>query len=237
MIEMYQVNNNNRFNQRTPSIYHVSQEQARNLISKDVDNYASGMTFYDMYARQCKNFTEVIQKSLLDFYLEPTTLDQCFKRCLSCIDEANKRLERITLTFNSIDWHLCFFKGINYEDGLAHTRFNFIFLPASKILTISDEQLTRLLVHEKIHVIQKVLPFDNFITNFMKNFSVVGHRYYVDKFIRCNPDLDDFVYTNNKGELMKFVYASERPSSIFDIVKLSQYEHPYEEMAYIYSNL
>jgi hypothetical protein len=235
MIEMYQVKQTNKI--KTPHVYLVPQEHVRNLIGKDIDNYASGMTYYDMYARQCKNFSEVINKSLLDFYLENTTLEQCFKRCLACIGEANKRLENLSLNFNAIDWHLCFFKGINYEDGLAHTRFNIIFLPASKILTISDEQLTRLLVHEKIHVMQKFLPFDSFITNFMKNFSVVGHRYYVDKFIRCNPDLDDFVYKNDKGEIMKFVYASDRPSSLFDIVKKSQYEHPYEEMAYVYSNL
>jgi hypothetical protein len=221
---------------KSPKTYLVPRNHVMNLIKNDIDNYVSGMTQVDLHARRSVNKQDYINKSLIDFNTEEDTINACFKRCLYVLNEVNNRLYLLSPSFNNIEWHISFFNGINYEDGLAHTRFNIIFLPV-KILSISDEQLVRLLVHEKIHIIQKSIPFDPFIVNYMKQYTVVGHKYYVNTLIRANPDSDDFVYRNGKGEIMMFVYKDNTPTSINDVIKLSQYEHPYEQMAYYYSNL
>lgn len=220
----------------TPKIYLVPRNHVSNLIARDIDNYVAGMTQTDLYARHSMNKQDYINKAIMDFSIDTDTENKCFQRCLIAINEANKRLFMLSSSFNTIEWHFSFFKGENYEDGLAHTRFNIIFLPI-KILGISDEQLVRLLVHEKIHIIQKLMPFDPFIVNYMKQFNVVGHKYYVNAMIRANPDSDDFVYRNSNGEIMMFIYKTNTPTSINDIIRLSQYEHPFEQMAYYYSNL
>ncbi len=220
----------------TPKTYLVPRNHVSNLIARDIDNYVAGMTQTDLYARRSMNKQDYINKAIMDFSIDTDTENKCFQRCLIAINEANKRLFMLSSSFNTIEWHFSFFKGENYEDGLAHTRFNIIFLPI-RILGISDEQLVKLLVHEKIHIIQKLMPFDPFIVNYMKQFNVVGHKYYVNAMIRANPDSDDFVYRNSNGEIMMFIYKTNTPTSINDIIRLSQYEHPFEQMAYYYSNL
>lgn len=220
----------------TPKTYLVPRVHVNNLISRDIDNYVEGMSKTDLYARKSNSKQEYINKSLIDFNIDNETEKQCYLRCLKCLNDANKRLSILTKSFNQIDWHFSFFKGDNYEDGLSHTRFNIIFLPI-KILEISDEQIVRLLVHEKFHIIQKLIPFDPIIVEFMKNFTIVGHKNFINPLIRANPDLNDFIYSNNNGERLMFVYRNNTPLSITDITKLSQYEHPFEQMAYYYSNL
>jgi len=220
----------------TPKTYLVPRNHVINLIGRDIDNYVAGMTQTDLHARRSISKQDYINKAITDFSIDTDTENKCFQRCLTLINEANKRLFMLSSSFNTIEWHFSFFKGENYEDGLAHTRFNIIFLPI-RILGISDEHLVRLLVHEKIHIIQKLMPFDPFIVNYMKQFNVVGHKYYVNAMIRANPDSDDFVYRNSNGEIMMFIYKTNTPTSINDIIRLSQYEHPFEQMAYYYSNL
>ena len=89
------------------------------------------------------------------------------------------------------------------------------------------------LIHEKIHVYQKMYP--DITNNIIKklNFKLVGKRKYSDM-IRVNPDTDDNIYSYNNN-IMKAQYTSINPTSIADIkYNISQeqsYEHPYEWMA------
>ena len=52
---------------------------------------------------------------------------------------------------------------------------------------------------------------------------------------RSNPDLNEYIYENNRGQIMYYRYKSEYPNDINDIIENEHYEHPYEEMAYILS--
>jgi hypothetical protein len=53
------------------------------------------------------------------------------------------------------------------------------------------------------------------------------------KNIRANPDLNDKIYKNYKGEEMIGLYKSETPFGISDILITDfSIEHPFEKMAY-----
>lgn len=214
----------------------IPRKNITSLISNDVDNYVSNMTPHDLYARKATSKQDYITKCQNDFSVNKEVEKQCFEKCIKCIPEANRRLLQLTSSFQNISWNLFFFSGNYYEDGLSHTRFNIIFLPV-KIINVDDEYLTKLLIHEKIHILQKLLPFDPFVTSFMKNFKVVNHKHFVNKLIRANPDTDNFVYKDFNNQNLQFVYTSEYPGSIRDVVHYSEFEHPYEQMAYLYSRL
>jgi hypothetical protein len=214
----------------------ISRKNITSLISNDVDNYVSNMTSYDLYARKATSKEDYITKCKNDFSVNKEIETKCFEKCMKCIPEANKRLLQLTPSFQNIEWNLFFFSGNYYEDGLSHTRFNIIFLPV-KIINVDDEYLTKLLIHEKIHILQKLLPFDQFVTSFMKNFQVVNHKNFVNNLIRANPDTDNFVYKDFNNQFLQFVYKTPYPISIRDVIQYSDFEHPYEQMAYLYSRL
>ena len=56
---------------------------------------------------------------------------------------------------------------------------------------------------------------------------------------RSNPDMDEWIYKNNKDEIMIAEY-NYNPTSIMDViikpVNNSKYEHPFEYMAYNITN-
>jgi hypothetical protein len=214
----------------------IPRKNITHLVANDVDNYVSNMTLYDLYARKATSKQDYIAKCQKDFYIDKEVEQKCFEKCMKCIPEANRRLLQLTPSFQTIQWNLFFYSGNYYEDGLSHTRFNIIFLPV-KIMNVDDEYLTKLLIHEKIHILQKLLPFDSFVTSFMKNFQVINHKHFVNKLIRANPDTDNFVYKDFNNQILQFVYKSTYPSSIRDVVQYSEFEHPYEQMAYLYSRL
>ena len=214
----------------------IPRKNITSLILNDVDNYVSNMTLHDLYARKATSKQDYINKCQNDFSINKEVEKQCLEKCMKCIPEANKRLCQLTSSFQNISWNLFFFSGNYYEDGLSHTRFNIIFLPV-KIMNVDEEYLTKLLIHEKIHILQKLLPFDPFVTSFMKNFRVINHKHFVNKLIRANPDTDNFVYKDFNNQILQFVYKTDYPSSIRDVVQYSEFEHPYEQMAYLYSRL
>ena len=51
--------------------------------------------------------------------------------------------------------------------------------------------------------------------------------------IRSNPDIDNYIYIDNKNKLMYYEYKTDFPININDIKKNNLYEHPYEMISYI----
>jgi len=89
------------------------------------------------------------------------------------------------------------------------------------------------LIHEKIHVYQKKYPdkINNFLIKY--NFTKYKKRTVEDN-TRANPDIDEWIYANDKNELFKAVYINN-PKTIEDVNYYSgsgqSYEHPFEKMA------
>jgi hypothetical protein len=66
------------------------------------------------------------------------------------------------------------------------------------------------------------------------NFKIIKQRTFFDN-IRANPDLDNSIYSDDKNNIYKALYNSNKPTSIEDItyypLKNQLYEHPFEKMA------
>ena len=138
---------------------------------------------------------------------------------------------------SNIPWKFGRVTGKLYEYGLAHTRFNDVIIFSEDSLNNTEPQFTKTLIHEKIHLYQKQYPNDVQTYLSYNNIVKVKKREYQD-YIRANPDLDDWIYKDNKtGFIFKCEYNSKIPKNILDVKNTNQlFEHPFEKMAVEISN-
>ena len=133
--------------------------------------------------------------------------------------------------FNKIPWKFGIVKNKLYEQGLPHTRNDIIVLCKNLLDNSSNNSLIGTLIHEKVHIYQKKYPLDTqkFISD--KGFIKKRKR---DSSIRANPDIDDYVYSDNHGNEYKAVYTNNAKKITdinYNIGNNQKYEHPYENMA------
>jgi hypothetical protein len=165
---------------------------------------------------------------------------------IKCINIATYKIKNIKIDgFDgnkcaNIKWNIGFIDGYEYEYGLPHTRNNTIILPINSLSFsfINKNKLIKTLIHEKIHVYQKMYPDDIKIYLEKNNYTKYKHRNEFNN-IRANPDLDDYIYSKS-GKIMKAEYISN-PEKINDIIiepiNSFEYEHPFEYMAYSIENI
>jgi len=130
---------------------------------------------------------------------------------------------------SNIKWKIGIINNNIYEAGLPHTRNDVIIISKS---TINSNRLINILLHEKIHIYQKLFPDDIqqylIVNNFTKSRKKIEN-------IRANPDIDEYIYTNKNGQEMMCIY-NENPVSILDVTYIpdndNNNEHPFEYMAY-----
>jgi hypothetical protein len=206
-----------------------------NFLINDNDNYIKNMTIYDLRARNVNsinNYKNNIKNLTynLNLFEKIRIIYLCIK-----VDLFFKNLKSIYLpknhNINKIKWNICFMKNNIYEEGLPHTRNDIIFLPKT-ILNNNNNNLIKILIHEKIHIYQRYNK--NKITEILKK---LGYKKYKIrnkiKLIRSNPDLDNYIYIDNNNNKYYYEYNNEYPKNINDIKKSNIYEHPYEMISYI----
>jgi hypothetical protein len=166
----------------------------------------------------------------------------------SCIAEADLAIQRSPfIQFSQAPWNV---KKISYE--FPHTMHDCIMLTPG-FFSSKQNAYSRVttMVHEKIHVWQKMFP--ERATSFVED--VMGYRkvgqltqQMRDSYIvRANPDVDDTLYSNlPDGAFALEVFDSPMATSIGDSHVFmvggdgsvqQEYEHPFEEMAYVLSRL
>jgi len=119
--------------------------------------------------------------------------------------------------------------GDVYEEGFPHTRADIIFI-SPKIINYNETDLTTILIHESIHIYQRYNK-EEMNKYLRKKGYTVSRRRDSEKFIRANPDLDEYIYRDKNGEELLYLYKSSMPTGINDIIP-SKNEHPFEIMAY-----
>ena len=165
-----------------------------------------------------------------------------------------KRLTRITKAFphlQNIQWK--FAKASDrLENGYPHTLHDVIILPAS-FFQKDDDTMKTTLVHEKIHVYQRLYPEETLNLLTRLGFSKTDPSKLpeqISSMKRNNPDIQGVFHFNNT--IPVHVYKSVRPTSLadsktilYDFKKgfvvhedgqfipyyINQKEHPYEIMA------
>jgi hypothetical protein len=239
-------------------LYYMTKDETSLFLEYDDDAYVANLSSIDLYARKAitnSEYINFIKNSAASFtYSDREILDKCTKI-------ADELLRKVKIDSISKEKNLNYSKYINYKDiatikwvisktsaedsedkiyryeeGLPHTRKNIIFL-STKVLNYSEDELIKILIHEKIHIYQRYNEklFKNIINNMgYTEVSINDISTNTLKYIRANPDLDKKIYKNiNDGNLMLCLYSSDRPNGINDVlIKDYSSEHPYEKIAY-----
>ena len=231
-IETMENNNN---------IYFIKKDTLYNILKSDKDNFYKTFYHLDFKTRNINNINEYINYIKISVY-DPNKEEK--DKIKKCITNANSRLEK--LNFNWFDgnkakelpWNIGCIKGKLYENGLPHTRETIIILSKKDINEYTESKLTNTLIHEKVHIYQKI--YKNDVEKYLNeyNFSIVKKRDEYDN-IRSNPDLNNIIYKDNNNNIYKAIYQNN-PKSIEDIVyspiNNQSYEHPFEKMAIFIEN-
>ena len=185
----------------------MNKEDTINFIINDNDNYIKNLSIYDLYARKVSNSDEYKQLII--------------NNCLNFTDEQKNII--IDNSPKNISFNIALINDI-YEEGFPHTRENIIFISPHIFNNLSD--IKRIIKHELIHIDQRYNKRN------YKNY-IISRKRNTEPLIRANPDLDEFIYKDINNRELYYIYFSDKPKSINDIIKINNLdEHPYEIEAY-----
>lgn len=210
-----------------------SKEEACNFIRKDRDMYIELMSQYDIHARGCVTKEEYMEQAceamtginMIEYIMLAIA---CYMADTFFRDEMESNYIPDNHNIHKLPWIFIITSGKEYENGFPHTRSNIIILPDTMIYS---KNLVSLLVHEKMHIYQRYNT--NRIDELLK---INGFTKYKTRdnypMIRANPDLNNWVYRGRDGTPMYYEYSSKEPTSIEDVIRHGESEHPYEHIAY-----
>lgn len=216
------------------NIYLTKLELEKTLINNK-DKYYDTFNTNDFKVRNINNIEDyynIIKESCINIS------DQNAKLIDNAILISNEKIKKINLPGFSgkkaagIQWTIGIIKNKKYEYGLPHTRNNIIIIPESIIK--NESVLIRVLIHEKIHIYQKLFPLDT--EDWLKSYGFEKYRIKNKQDnIRANPDVNNYIYKDNEGKVLEAKY-NEEPFTINDVkyypTNNYYFEHPYEYMAY-----
>jgi len=241
-------------------IYYMNKDETMMFLEYDEDKYVSNLSTVDLYARKVlskEEYIYIIKNSATSFTNnDKDILNKCIERAdellrsvkIYNISKENNLSYTKNFNFNdlaNIKWVLSLTSSENsdnnliggYEEGLPHTRKNVIFL-SNKVLNYPEDELIKILIHEKIHIYQRnneelfKIIVENMGYTEVSNITEIS--YNTIKHIRSNPDVNRKIYKNqNTGKFMLCLYNSDKPNGINDVdLKDYSLEHPYEKIAY-----
>lgn len=212
----------------------MTKEETALFLKTDPDSYVKNLSPLDLHARKVGNeqmYMRVASEAADDFTREQMIR---YTAAAKAADAFFKNTKIDGLNMNEIvnlPWVLAITSGNKYEDGLPHTRANIIFV--SNELDETQNSLTRTLVHEKMHIYQRLYP--EVMTQFLESR---GYKRWKQRMgeprLRANPDVDPWIYIDPiSKEPMAAYYATDKPVSITDVMLEDvAFEHPYEKIAY-----
>lgn len=209
------------------NIKYLNNKELSKILIKDEDNFYKNLSKPNLEFRNIKEINEYLQ--CIDNYLY--TLTKKEKQIITnAIYKAHSKLKNkhfIGFNYNKIHnypWIIGCSIGENYEFGYPHTRNKIIILNYKNIY---DKDLYKTLIHERIHIYQKLFPND--INKFLNYFEFKKIK-RKDINHLDNPDTDEFIYKCNND----FILECKIVNNNLEYSNLSsEYEHPYEYMAYI----
>lgn len=218
-------------------IVFLDKKKLQHFLIKDTDHYYNSFSKKDLSIRKISSpddYHYIIEKSTKDFSVyEKNKITNCVSNVESILKKINEPW------FNGMkacqtQWKFGCISGKLYEGGLPHTRYDVIILPEHAVTNYTDDELSKLILHEKIHVYQKMYPKD--IDKYIQynHFYKKIRRNQVDG-ARANPDLDEWIYSDSNNQTYMALYKADS-SNITDVTFYPNnshfYEHPYEKMAY-----
>jgi hypothetical protein len=231
----------------TDQITFLSSSELQAVLDEDADQYYKTFNKVDLKLRKSKNLKEYLAR-ISNSGSEGA--EESKEKIMDCIQRINRKLEDVIgggeeKVINGIDlrkfldmpWRIGFTGNTLYEHGLPHTRDGVIIINNRDVEKRNISQMCRLLIHEKVHVYQKI---------FKTEFAQYLERTYEktpkgkNNEIPANPDTDRFVYTDKTtGQILQGKYR-DNPSHFRDIDFTDDdhtKEHPNELVAYTLEDL
>lgn len=210
----------------------LSKNELENILINNNDNYYDKFTELDLKVRNVNSIDEYKQKIKNVHYKCNYIEYNQILYAINIIDNILKNYNKIGFNGNkasNIKWKIGVINDNIYENGLPHTRHDVIIIPKN---ILNNNRLKTILLHEKIHVYQKIYPND-IQKYFINNGFIKSRKKTIN--VRANPDIDEYIYINKNNEEMMCIY-NKNPSSILDVSYLPSNniinEHPLEYMAY-----
>ena len=199
----------------TPNIRFYTRLETEEFLIADEDGYIDSLTPMDLNKRNVQSkddYIENIKESAKDFTdFEKKVIEESVIEAQEYLEELKSKFIETNL-ISSLNWNFSITENGQYEMGLPHTRLDVIFLTPE---VIRNANFVNTLIHEKIHVYQRVYKkkFQKVLKD--NGYEIIGRR-EERKDLRSNPDLDEFMYMKNDKK-----YSGR-----------GRDEHPNEEIAY-----
>lgn len=216
--------------------YFMSREETVKYFLEDRDRYVVDLSDLDLIALKSTSKQDYINKIVSDAR-DFTSSEK--KLLIKACADADKFLYNYTKIpqinakkIANMEWVLSKTNGEWYEAGYPHTRENIIFITDD---VIRHPDLTRIMIHEKIHVFERLYPEE--IEEWMRVKGYTVHSKLKDyPLARSNPDVNGIVYKSKEGCLTLAQFKNKNPSGIDDANypcgRDWKHEHPYETLAY-----
>ena len=207
----------------------MSKKNSIKVLQSDDDNFLQRLTPIDLIARHIdtvKNYKIAIFNAIYEpLLIDKLTILFCIYKIRnmtgSCDWVDNKK-------FHMMPWSIIMVKNNIYENNFPHTRFSSIIINNNSMRNI--DQLTETLLHEQLHVYQKLYGVDEYVNKHYKKVTI-------DKTLcRTNPDTNEYTYMDKNNLIYSCKYNSLNPKSLADAIytpnNVPKYDHPYEKMVY-----
>lgn len=218
------------------SIHFLNKEQLGLILSCDKDKFYSSLSKHNLLLRNISDKNLFLQN--INKYLYSLSDNE---KCIitKAIKKANNILKKIKcpgFNFSKIqkyNWIIGCSIGTEYEFGYPHTRSNIIILNYNNIY---DNDLYKTLIHERIHIYQKLFPKDIqvFLDHYKFKKIKLQNEYHL-----ANPDTDEHIYSLDNKDLECIIQTNFetnfQPSEQYLEYSYNDYklEHPFEFMAYL----
>jgi hypothetical protein len=217
--------------------YFMSKDETIDFFKSDSDNYVKDMSSLDIKALNSTSKEDYLKKSISDARDFTNKEKSILIRACGEADDFFRSFDKIpNINFKKIadiKWVLSKTEGEWYEQNYPHTRLNMIFISPD---VINHYEVTRIMVHEKMHVFERLFPDEMKIWREAEGYK--PYKKFSDyPMRRSNPDLDGMVYLDKNGNETLVQFTTSNPTSIDDKVtypgnKDWKMEHPNETLAY-----
>jgi hypothetical protein len=232
-------------NQARIAAHLATKQDVADALSSSEQSYFAALDDENLRARRFdggRQYMAVVEDSVL-YNLSVDHL----RRLENAISEADSAIANAGFArLADVPWKIAVFDTHRVENGLPHTHGDVIFVPLSLMYGPSSRR-TRVLVHEKVHVLQRRRSPDALIAawGFRKacRFDALGRTSR-----RANPDLNEFAYERDGKVAMQILRKNARSLMDSDVsenwmrdkekrIRDMQSEHPYEIMACVVAGL
>lgn len=225
-------------------IHFLSADETRDLISSNADGYFERFTQNDLRARNSIS---------LEHYIRGFNCGEFTESNKALIDDCVAEIETIVIKdppqsggvdwvdsdkFHAIPWKIGLIEDDSYEYGLPHTRVDTILIPKKAVNRNDRKDFINTLIHEKLHVYQKLYPAD--FQKYLDHHGFVKYARYGNGDVAANPDTDEYIYAKKSG-LEKVVYCGKYDFStgktgvesiVHQPIDDPKYDHPRELAVY-----